>query len=131
MRRPTRSPPYCRNTEGAVSIADRPLFLESRSFRLVKRFFGLPPARLKRWYRAIRAATLLGDSKLSEERRNEIRDAFYDQAHLIRVIREFTGRTPRFLSQPGKSMVNDTLGPEGYGLADLFASSGLRYPDQD
>lgn len=106
-------------------------YSERQTQRLVKRFFGLPPARLKRRFRAIRAATLLGDIKLSEDKRNEIRDAFYDQAHLIREIREFTGRTPRFLSQAGKSIVGDMLGPEGYGLADLFASSGLRLPDQD
>lgn len=88
--------------------------------RLVKRFFGLPPSRLKRRYRAIRAATLLGDPDLGPEKRSEIIDQFYDQAHMIREIREFTGRTPRLLSSESDSMVSRTLGAEGYGVVRLF-----------
>lgn len=91
--------------------------------RLVKRFFGLPPSRLKRRFRAIRAATLLADHKLDAAIRNEIFDAFYDQAHLIREIREFTGRTPRILTRDDGSVISETLGAQGYGVVNLFGSS--------
>ena len=94
--------------------------------RLVKRFFGLPPARLKRRYRAIRAATLLSDPKLSEATQGAILGAFYDQAHMIREIREFTGRTPRGISLQRETMVSDTLGPGGYGMPELFAGEEER-----
>lgn len=89
--------------------------------RLVKRFFGASPSRLKRRYRAIRAATLLADPKLDKAGREEVLDAFYDQAHLIREIREFTGRTPRLLSKAQANLIGDTLGHGGYGVKQMFA----------
>ena len=88
--------------------------------RLVKRFFGLPPSRLKRRYRAIRAASLLSDPNLGRADLSELLDSFYDQSHMIREIREFTGRTPRLLSDAKNSVVADMLGPDGYGIVDLF-----------
>ena len=89
--------------------------------RLVKRFFGLSPSRLKRRYRAIRAATLLADTNLDFAKRQEVLDAFYDQAHMIREIREFTGRTPRILTANADGIMADTLGRQGYGVSSLFA----------
>lgn len=88
--------------------------------RLVKRFFGLPPSRLKRRYRTIRAATLLSNPNLDSAVLSEIFDSFYDQSHMIREIREFTGRTPRLLAGDSGSIVNETLAREGYGIVDLF-----------
>lgn len=88
--------------------------------RLVKRFFGLPPSRLKRRYRAIRAATLLSDPNLDEAVLWELLSSFYDQPHMIREIREFTGRTPRILAGGEGSIVTDMLGRNGYGIVDLF-----------
>ncbi len=90
--------------------------------RLVSQFFGQSPVRLVRRYRAVRAATLLSFPELSEEMEADIREAFYDQAHLIKEIRFFTGRTPKRLLPEGKSPVHDMLGPEGYGSVDLFGS---------
>lgn len=89
--------------------------------RLVKRFFGFNPTRLKRRYRAIRAATLLSDPTLDKARREEVFDAFYDQAHMIREIREFTGRTPRLLAKEDGALIGETLGAKGYGVSGLFA----------
>lgn len=90
--------------------------------RLVAQFFGQSPVRLVRRYRAVRAATLLSLPELPEEIEADIREAFYDQAHLIKEIRFFTGRTPRRLTEHGPSPVTDMLGPEGYGSVDLFGS---------
>lgn len=89
--------------------------------RLVKRFFGLAPSRLRRRYRAIRAATLLADPDLSEGRRTEVLQSFYDQAHMIKEIREFTGRTPSLLSRTVPTVTVETLGAPGYGVVKLFA----------
>lgn len=90
--------------------------------RLVAQFFGQSPVRLVRRYRAVRAATLLSMPHLPEEIEAEIREAFYDQAHLIKEIRFFTGRTPKRL-QPGSAAgINQMLGPDGYGAVDLFGS---------
>ena len=88
--------------------------------RLVTRFFGLPPARLKRRYRAIRAATLLSSPDTPKDVLSETLNSFYDQAHLIREIREFTGRTPRLLALDSDSLAGSTLGADGYGVVDLF-----------
>lgn len=89
--------------------------------RLAKRFFGKPPTGLVRRYRAIRAATVLSQPGLHKDHLLEVESAFFDQAHMIRDIRLFTGRTPTAL-EAEKSLTSDTLGPEGYGLVDLFGS---------
>lgn len=98
-------------------------YSERQVQRLVARFFGQSPIRLIRRYRAVRAATLLSLPQLSEEIEAEIREAFYDQAHLIKEIRTFTGRTPRRLLPESGSVVNDMLGPDGYGSVDLFGGN--------
>ncbi len=90
--------------------------------RLVARFFGQSPVRLVRRYRALRVATLLSLPELPEAVEASIRDAFYDQAHMIKELRFFTGRTPRKLEPDGNSPFNDMLGPDGYGAVDLFGS---------
>jgi len=90
--------------------------------RLVAQFFGQSPVRLVRRYRAVRAATLLAMPQLPEEIEAEIREAFYDQAHLIKEIRFFTGRTPKRLQPATGSPINDMLGPDGYGSVNLFGS---------
>ena len=90
--------------------------------RLVAQFFGQSPVRLVRRYRAVRAATLLSLPDLDEDVEADIREAFYDQAHLIKEIRFFTGRTPKRLVPEGNSPVHDMLGPQGYGSVSLFGS---------
>lgn len=90
--------------------------------RLVAQFFGQSPVRLVRRYRAVRAATLLSMPQLPEDIEAEIREAFYDQAHLIKEIRFFTGRTPKRLQPGGEPGINQMLGPDGYGAVDLFGS---------
>lgn len=98
-------------------------YSERQTQRLVARFFGQPPIRLIRRYRAVRAATLLSMPHLDPVLEAEIREAFYDQAHMIKEIRHFTGRTPRRLLPKAGSVVNDMLGPDGYSSVDLFGGN--------
>lgn len=98
-------------------------YSERQVQRLVARFFGQSPVRLARRYRAVRAATILSMPHVPPEIEAEIREAFYDQAHLIKEIRFFTGRTPRLLVQRDTSVVTDMLGPEGYSSVDLFGGN--------
>jgi AraC-like DNA-binding protein len=103
-------------------LYERLPYSKRQSQRLVAQFFGQSPVRLVRRYRAVRAATLLSLPQLPEELEAEIREAFYDQAHLIKEIRFFTGRTPKRLQpQPG-SAIHAMLGPDGYGSVNLFGS---------
>lgn len=97
-------------------------YSKRQSQRLVAQFFGQSPVRLVRRYRAVRAATLLSIPQLPEEIEAEIREAFYDQAHLIKEIRFFTGRTPKRLQPEPGSPIHDMLGPDGYGSVDLFGA---------
>ena len=57
--------------------------------RMTKRFYGVPPKMLARKYRALRAAVALVRNE-----GEEVGDGFYDQSHLIREIKAFTGVTP-------------------------------------
>ncbi len=81
--------------------------------RLCRRYFGVPPAQLVKRYRAIRAAILLAHKDLSEELRNEVLSAYFDQAHLIHDIRRYTGHTPKGLAS--ERLAQDFLDPEGHG----------------
>ncbi len=60
--------------------------------RNCKRAFGVTPKLLTRKYRAIRAAMRLarGDATMDDC----VAAGFYDQSHLIREIKQFTGATP-------------------------------------
>lgn len=83
--------------------------------RLCRRYFGVPPAQLIKRYRAIRAAILLAHEDLSDEKRDEVLGAYFDQAHLIHDIRRYTGRTPKGLAK--EALAVDMLDPEGHGAA--------------
>ncbi|MFU7527054.1 helix-turn-helix domain-containing protein [Qipengyuania sp. ASV99] len=83
--------------------------------RLCRRFFGAPPLQLLKRFRAVRAAALLSQKNLPDAARDEVMAAYFDQAHLIRDLRRYTGRTPRLL-QDGP-LVAGTLDPAGHGPA--------------
>ena len=105
-----------------ADLAEETGLSERQIQRLCKRYFGKPPTTLVRRYRAIRAATLLSQPNLEPSATEEITGAFFDQSHMIRDIRHYTGRTPKSLRDTGPSVTTDTLGPEGYGVVDLFGS---------
>lgn len=104
-------------------LLDKLPYSERQVQRLVTQFFGAPPVRLIRRYRAMRAATLLSMPELDPALEAEIREAFYDQAHMIKEIRHFTGRTPRRLLPKEHSVIKDTLAPDGYSSVDLFGGN--------
>jgi len=61
--------------------------------RKCKALYGAPPKLLARKYRALRAAVaLVSDSESVDDL---IARGFYDQSHLIREVKQFTGHTPR------------------------------------
>lgn len=65
---------------------------ERQVTRRVKQLYGMPPKYLARKYRALRAARALVEADPAEA--DFLRDAFYDQSHMIREMRLFTGTTP-------------------------------------
>jgi len=67
--------------------------------RRCKRYFGSPPKQLARKFRALRTAIAMThkDANLDEI----LLEGFYDQSHLIREMKQFTGMTPAaFAEQP-------------------------------
>lgn len=58
--------------------------------RQCKRLYGAPPKLVARKYRALRAASALARGVPA----GELLDGFYDQSHLIREVKQFTGVTP-------------------------------------
>lgn len=63
--------------------------------RKVKHYYGMSPKYLSRKYRALRAARALVDA--SNDDADYLRDAFYDQSHMIRELKVFAGMTPNQL----------------------------------
>ncbi len=60
--------------------------------RLALHYYGMPPKKLARKYRALRAAQLFASGDSLDD--SGIALAFYDQSHMIREIKYFTGLTP-------------------------------------
>jgi len=70
--------------------------------------YGAPPKMLARKYRALRAAVALGSGTASLD--DVIDRGFYDQSHLIREIKHFTGLTPRQISNDPPLLARLSLG---------------------
>jgi AraC-like DNA-binding protein len=78
--------------EDLVALAD----LSRRQVeRRTKALYGVPPKTLARKYRALRAAVALAEGAPMGETLEQ--GGFYDQSHLIRELKQFTGLTPRQL----------------------------------
>lgn len=77
--------------------------------RLCERYYGLPPLRLVRKYRALRVVALLGQPDLPDDEVAALADQFYDQSHMIREIRTFAGRTPGRLAGDTESILSVLL----------------------
>ncbi len=61
--------------------------------------YGAPPKMLARKYRALKAAVALASGQETLE--DVIERGFYDQSHMIREVKQFTGMTPRqFHAEP-------------------------------
>ena len=83
--------------------------------RICRRFFGVPPAQVLKRVRALRAAMLLAQPAVSEELHDQLMATYFDQAHLIRDIRRYTGRTPTQFRRG--SLAAELLDPAGHGDA--------------
>lgn len=83
--------------------------MSSRSVeRMTKRFYGVSPKLLARKYRALRAASAMArGEKLNEA---ALAEAFYDQSHLIREVKQFAGATPGKLARPSAYTLATTAG---------------------
>lgn len=90
--------------------------------RICRRFFGVAPAQVLKRFRAHRTAMVLSQPDISEKLFDELMATYFDQAHLIRDIRRYTGRTPSQLRR--RTLGTGLLDPAGHGdAAALLAST--------
>jgi AraC-like DNA-binding protein len=102
IRSSVRPAPFVQHVEAWLAAAPSPemaclIGATGLSRRQIERkcnaLYGFPPKLLARKYRALRAAVAL---VAGEETVNDAVDrGFYDQSHMIREIKHFTGLTPR------------------------------------
>jgi AraC-like DNA-binding protein len=103
--------PVITDLYASVSVSPRQLQ------RICRRFFGVAPAQVLKRFRAHRAAILLAQPGLSEDLHDQLMATYFDQAHLIRDIRRYTGRTPsQFRKQ---SLATGLLLPSAHGDAGV------------
>lgn len=80
----------------------------SRRFsRIGNRYFGGPPKMLARKVRALRAAQAITLNK--GEICDEALNSFYDQPHMVREIKHFTGKSPGKLVSPNDMLLQMVL----------------------
>lgn len=75
--------------------------------RMTKRHYGMPPKKLARKYRALRAAQALAHGDSLDD--TGLALAFYDQSHLIREVKQFTGLTPTQLRAGQSELTEATM----------------------
>lgn len=90
-------------------LYDMTAYSRRQTQRLCERYFGLSPQALARKYRALRATMLLNSPDLPDAAATHIADSFYDQSHMIREIRHFTGRTPTRFAGPDAEILREVL----------------------
>jgi AraC-like DNA-binding protein len=89
--------------------------------RICRRFFGVAPAQVLKRFRALRAAMLLSQPGISRDVHDQLMATFFDQAHLIRDIRRYTGRTPSQFRR--QSLAEELLDPAAHGDAGSLLKS--------
>lgn len=104
-----RAVTFCRAVDAWLSGAPSPALPEllaatgmtlRQAERRCKHVYGLAPKALARKYRALRAATAIAVHDASTDQ--IVAEGFYDQSHLIRELKQFTGRTPgQIRTDPG------------------------------
>jgi AraC-like DNA-binding protein len=75
--------------------------------RMTKRYYGMPPKKLARKYRALRAAQALAHGDSLDDAGLGL--VFYDQSHLIREVKQFTGLTPSQLRSGQSELTQATM----------------------
>lgn len=92
----------------------------STTVRLITKYFGTAPKQLMRKYRALRAATIMVDSRGTPQMRAEVEAIFYDQPHMIREIRQFAGRTPGALDSDDAKVMRLWLNKDNFRDIESF-----------
>lgn len=96
------------DSDPSVEILSAQSGLSQRQLeRMTKRYYGSPPKKLARKYRALRAAQLLAHGDSLDE--TGLALAFYDQSHLIREVKQFTGLTPSQLRNGKHTLTRATM----------------------
>jgi AraC-like DNA-binding protein len=96
------------DTESDVDALAKATGLSQRQLeRMTKRHYGMPPKKLARKYRALRAAQLLAHGDSLDDAGLGL--AFYDQSHLIREVKQFTGLTPGQLRAGQSQLTRATM----------------------
>jgi AraC-like DNA-binding protein len=92
----------------------------STATRLIQHYFGSSAKQLMRKYRALRAASVLVDPQATSEMRSRVESLFYDQPHMIREIRHFTGRTPGALDGDDSKILRIWLSKGNYQQLEAY-----------
>jgi AraC-like DNA-binding protein len=79
--------------------------------RMTTRYYGMPPKKLARKYRALLAAHRLAVGDSLDD--TELGLSFYDQSHLIREVKQFTGLTPSQLKSGKSNLTSATMHGRG------------------
>lgn len=96
---------------------------ERHATRLINTYFGSGPKKLVRKWRALRAAARL----LAGDDPRDVAEPFYDQPHMIREVREFTGHTPRTLPDNADPVMIATLRHDAFSeqaALDMIRAAG-------
>jgi AraC-like DNA-binding protein len=97
-----------RNSDPDVEVLAAATGLSQRQLeRMTNRHYGMPPKKLARKYRALRAAQLLAHGDSLDDAGLGL--AFYDQSHLIREVKQFTGLTPSQLRDGRSALTRATM----------------------
>lgn len=96
------------------ALYDTTTYSRRQTERLVERYFCLPPAALARKFRAIRAAALLAQPRLTPRAEADIAEAFYDQPHMVREIRHYCGYTPSRLGGDADPLFHTMLAMKNF-----------------
>jgi AraC-like DNA-binding protein len=92
----------------------------STATRIIRQYFGASPKQLTRKYRALRAAIVLVDPEASAELKAMVESLFYDQSHMIREIRHFTGRTPGALDSDDSKILRIWLSKDNLRQLEAY-----------
>ena len=87
--------------------------------RKCRALYGAPPKLLARKYRALRAAVALVADQVSFD--EAVGRGFYDQSHMIREIKQFTGMTPGQMRDEPSALAQLTI-------ANRYALAGKVHP---
>lgn len=100
------------DVEHDIDALERATGLATRQLeRTTKRHYGMPPKKLARKYRALLAAHKLAAGDSLDD--TELGLAFYDQSHLIREVKQFTGLTPTQLKSGQSQLTAATMRERG------------------